>query len=68
MRRVKKVRGKITYWGHTLEIDVYLDRDLIVAEIEVRNLSDIANLIPLGKYITNYPTYKNKNLAKRANF
>jgi len=63
-RRVEKVRLEKSYQGFTAEFDVYIDRDLIVAEIEVPSEQDANNLVPLGKDITSDKSYKNKNLAK----
>jgi len=63
-KRVQKIRLAVPFEGHTLEIDLYTDRDLIVAEVEVPTAKDAQRLSPLGKDITNDKTYKNKNLAK----
>lgn len=62
-KRIEKIRQKIPYQGFELEIDVYTDRELIVAEIEVPTISDANSLIPVGKDITQDKNYKNKNLA-----
>ena len=50
--------------GHTAEIDVYTNRDLIVAEVEVPTLKDAEKLSPLGKDVTTDKKYKNRSLAK----
>lgn len=63
-RRVEKFRLAKHYQGHTLELDVYQDRKLIVAEIKVPSIEIAYSLIPLGKDVTEDPKYKNKNLAK----
>jgi len=62
-RRVEKVRLEKPYKGHTLEIDVYTDRNLILAEIEVPSLEDAKRLKPIGKDVTDDPRYKNRILA-----
>ena len=49
---------------YTVEFDVYTDRDLIVAEIEVPSLDMLASLPVLGKDVTEDKRYKNKNLAR----
>ncbi len=63
-RRVEKVRLDIPYQSHTLEIDVYTDRDLVVAEIEVPTVEEANSLKTLGLDVTEDSKYKNKNLAK----
>lgn len=63
-RRIEKVRLKVPYRGHVVEIDVYTDRDLIVAEVDVPTLADAERLVPLGKDVTKDSKYKNKNLAR----
>ena len=62
--RVEKVRLNMPFEGHTLEIDVYTDRDLIIAEVEVPTTDAAKKLSSLGKDVTTNKTYKNKNLAK----
>jgi len=62
--RVNKIRLIIPYHKYEAEIDVYTDRDLIVAEIEVPTIENAENLISLGKDITSDRRYKNKNLGK----
>jgi len=62
--RVDKVRLKVPYSGHTAEIDVYTNRDLVVAEIEVPSIEIAQRLPPLGKDVTEDPRYKNRNLAR----
>jgi CYTH domain-containing protein len=63
-KRVEKVRLDKPFEGHTAEIDVYTDRDLIVAEVEFPTLQDAEIISSMGKDITNDKKYKNKNLAK----
>lgn len=62
-RRVFKIRHQRPYLGHVAEIDVYTDRDLVLAEIEVPSESAAEKLYPLGKDVTYDSAYKNKNLA-----
>lgn len=62
--RVDKVRLKVPYSGHTAEIDVYTNRPLVVAEIEVPSIEIAHSLPPLGKDVTEDPRYKNRNLAR----
>jgi CYTH domain-containing protein len=62
--RVEKVRLKRPCQGHSVEIDVYTDRDLVVAEIEVPSLEEASRLEALGKDVTEDKSYKNKNLAR----
>jgi len=64
-RRIEKVRLERPYFEHVAEIDVYADRDLIVAEVEVPNEEIAEKVIPLGKDVTNDRGYKNRALAKR---
>lgn len=69
--RVYKTRVKQPYslpsGIYVVEFDVYRDRDLVIAEVEVPT-EDLARLVreikPLGKNVTNDSRYKNKNLAK----
>ena len=63
-KRVEKVRLAIPYENFQLEIDVYTDRNLIVAEIEVPSIEDAAKITTVGKDVTDDPKYKNNNLAK----
>jgi len=62
--RVEKKRLKIPFEGHTAEIDVYKERDLIIAEVEVTTIQDAEKLSALGKDVTLDKSYKNINLAK----
>jgi adenylate cyclase len=61
--RVEKIRLKVPYQGHTLEIDVFTDRLLITGEVEVDSVKEAENLVAIGKDVTEDQTYKNKNLA-----
>ncbi len=63
-RRVEKVRLELPYDKHTLEIDVYTDRDLITAELEISTINEAEELQPVGLDVTTDSIYKNKNLAK----
>ena len=63
-KRIIKKRLQMPYQNYIVEIDAYLYRDLIVAEIEVPTIERANNLSPLGKNITNDMAYKNKNLTK----
>jgi len=63
-KRVDKVRLDKPYQGHTAEIDVYLDRELIVAEVEVPTMAEAEKLKPLGQDVSEDESYKNKNLAQ----
>jgi CYTH domain-containing protein len=63
-KRIEKIRLNRPFEGHIVEFDVYLDRDLIVAEVEVQSIKQAQKLSALGKDVTNNKSYKNKNLAK----
>lgn len=63
-RRVEKIRLEKPYGDHTLEIDVYRDRDLIVAEVELNSQEEARTFYPLGQDVTEEKRYKNKSLAK----
>ena len=62
-RRIHKKRLVKPYRRHKAEIDVYLDRDLITAEIEVDQEAELSGLDRLGSDVTADPKYKNNNLA-----
>lgn len=52
---------------HTIEIDIYKDMPLIVAEVEFEDIQQAKNYDPPNwfvKEVTNDPMYKNKNLAR----
>ncbi len=63
-KRVEKMRLKTPYEGQTAEVDVYLDRKLIVAEVEVETLEEAEHMNAMGKDVTKDKAYKNKNLAR----
>ena len=63
-RRLEKFRLKKPYQKYDAEFDLYTDRNLIIAEIEVPTVADAQRLVPLGKDVTDDKRYKNKNLAK----
>lgn len=63
-RRVEKVRLGLSYENHTLEIDVYTDRDLIIAEVETSTVIEAEELRRIGLDVTAIEKYKNKSLAK----
>jgi len=63
-KRIGKTRLAMPYHGHAAEIDVYTDRDLIIAEIEVPSIEEAERLLPLGKDVTLIEGYKNRYLAK----
>ena len=62
--RLEKKRLALLYQGQGVEIDVYTDRDLMVAEVEVASLEQALALTPLGKDISENHRYKNRNLAR----
>ena len=63
-RRLEKVRLERILGEHNFEIDVYTDRDLVVAEVEVRTEMYARRVIPLGPDITEDIGYKNNQLAR----
>lgn len=63
-KRVQKIRLKKPYLDHILEIDFYLDRKLVVVEVEVGSREEAESFPKLGKDITADKSFKNKNLAK----
>ncbi|MFW6025063.1 MAG: hypothetical protein ACOCRX_01855 [Candidatus Woesearchaeota archaeon] len=63
-KRVEKLRLEKKYKNYIIEIDHYIDRDLIVAEIEVDNQTELDFVPKLGKDIKDDRMYKNRNLAK----
>ncbi len=63
-RRIEKVRLKVSHFSHVAEIDVYADRDLSVAEVEVGSEREAEALVPLGRDVTEDRNYKNKALAR----
>jgi CYTH domain-containing protein len=63
-KRIEKTRIEVPWEGLTAEIDMYLDRQLMIAEVECPDLETALRLKPLGWDITEDKKYKNKNLAK----
>jgi CYTH domain-containing protein len=63
-QRVEKFRLDKPYQEYMLELDVYLDRDLTIAEVEFPSIEIAHSFIPLGRDVTEDPQYKNRNLAK----
>ena len=63
-KRLEKCRLKKPYHEYEAEFDLYLDRNLIIAEVEVPSIEDALKLLPLGKDVTDDKRYKNKNLAR----
>lgn len=63
-KRLEKFRLKKPCQRYEAEFDIYTDRNLIIAEVEVPTIADVKMLIPLGKDVTDDKKYKNKNLAK----
>ena len=62
--RIEKMRLKVKDGNNTAEFDVYLDRDLIVAEIEFPSEKAARRALALGLDITEEEKYKNRNLAR----
>lgn len=63
-KRVFKLRDTKPYMGFKSETDLYTDRKLILAEVEVQFEHQLNELIPLGKDVSKDSNYKNANLAK----
>lgn len=63
-KRVEKIRLRKNFGDHTIEIDLYKDRHLTVAEIESPTIEDAESIPTIGLDVTTNPKYKNKNLAK----
>ena len=67
--RVYKRRYTVPVGNLTWEIDVYTDRDLVLAEVELPAVSSPVSLPPwleavLVREVTTEPEYRNKNLAR----
>lgn len=62
--RIEKVRLAVKDGTNTAEFDVYLDRDLITAEIEFSSQKAARRCLPLGLDVTENERYRNRNLAK----
>jgi CHAD domain-containing protein/CYTH domain-containing protein len=68
-RRVKKRRHRVDDGPRTWEIDVFRDRDLVLAEVELRSIDEEAPppewLAPyVVRDVTEDPAYLNANLAR----
>lgn len=63
-KRIRKSRLKHSLSRFKVEFDLYADRDLILAEIEVRSKRELETLVPLGRDVTTDSRYKNYNLAR----
>lgn len=64
-KRISKVRLEMPFEKYKAEIDVYTDRDLIIAEVEIPTIENAKKLRALGKDVTTNLKYKNKNLVKK---
>ncbi len=68
-RRIRKRRHRVPASALTWEIDEFLDRDLVLAEIELPAI-DAAVVLPpwlapsIVREVTDDPTYVNSNLAR----
>jgi CYTH domain-containing protein len=62
--KIEKIRWEKEINNLTYEFDFYINRNLIVFEVEVQNENDLDKIIPFGKDITSDKGYKNRNLAK----
>lgn len=67
--RVRKDRYVIPHGAHTWEIDVFLDRPLVLAEVELGDLHEAITLPPwlapyLERDVTGEPAYVNAVLAR----
>lgn len=68
--RIRKRRHLVREGLHTWEVDVFLDRDLVIAEIELRDTADVvappAWLAPfVVREVTHDPAYLNSVMARR---
>jgi len=69
--RVLKDRYVVPHGAHTWEIDVFLDRDLVLAEVELGDVTEAVTLPPwlapyLERDVTGDPAYFNATLARPA--
>jgi CYTH domain-containing protein len=67
--RVRKDRYVVPHGAHTWEIDVFLDRDLALAEVELGDVHEAITLPPwlapyLERDVTGEPAYFNAVLAR----
>jgi len=63
-RRVEKRRIRIPYADKVLEVDIFTDRDLVLAEIEVDSLDELEHIPNIGIDVTKNKYYANSYLAK----
>jgi CYTH domain-containing protein/CHAD domain-containing protein len=68
-RRIRKRRTKAEYCTKTFEVDVFLDRELVLAEIELEDADEAVELPPwlldvLVADVTDDKSYSNANLAR----
>jgi CYTH domain-containing protein len=68
-RRVRKRRTSVTFGTRQLEIDVFLDRTLVLAELEVEQVDEVVDLPQwlldvLVAEVTDDPSYSNARLAQ----
>lgn len=63
-KRLEKKRLEKMLDNFNAEIDIYSDRDLIVAEFEVSSVKDLNEVPVLGKDVSDSQKYKNMNLSK----
>lgn len=67
--RVRKDRYVVPHGAHTWEIDVFLDRELVLAEVELGDVNEAVTLPPwlapyLERDVTGEPAYFNAVLAR----
>jgi CYTH domain-containing protein len=67
--RVRKERYAVPFGQHVWEIDVFLDRELVLAEVELSALHEVADLPPwiepyVEREVTDEPAYFNTVLAR----
>jgi len=68
-RRIRKRRTSVSFGTGQLEIDVFLDRTLVLAELEVERVDDVVDLPHwildvLVAEVTDDPSYSNARLAQ----
>ncbi len=69
LARVRKERYAVPFGDHVWEIDVFLDRDLVLAEVELDAVHEAAELPPwlapfVEREVTGEPAYFNTVLAR----
>ena len=67
--RIRKDRYVVSHGAHTWEIDVFLDRELVLAEVELGDVNESVTLPPwlapyLERDVTGEPGYYNAVLAR----